>query len=371
MNPTGELPPNPFDVKGLGPAAEGALRPWGPGLGEHKDLYLAVDQTQQEYERFIGFAPTTATELDDAGRLVVVTGDRGYGKTSLIHRCVHHLKQSLTDASLKIVNVTRFPPFTAPSPDGQFVLDNYFDRLAHTVLTDLRRQDERYPDPGATPMPATSAYVNLSGKLRQHREVAAIILPAFQDQVTSPGQGDDYALARAHPVHHYMGFSVGRIMFFLESNNPEAVRSWHRHLDGDGRAEALVLNLGPLNPRDGWTFAGGRLGRAPGATWPTVDKQMMENLLEMYPGKTLSGLRELCHDVWRQAIADGDAEVTEKHIREYHERQQDFAPRRPYPSGESPGPAGSGIPPNEERAPVAPHRPGTDEDESGDQTDAQ
>ncbi|MFG2054631.1 hypothetical protein ACGFI9_11440 [Micromonospora sp. NPDC048930] len=369
MSPNGEPLRNPFDIKELGPAAEGALQPWG--YPEHEKLYLAVDQTQQAYERFIDFLPPMRRDGKHPGRLVVVTGERGSGKTSLIHRCVHRLQQALADTTLKIVDVTRYEPFSPPAPEGRSVLENYFDRLAHRVLTEVHAEDDNYPDPGATIMPAPSAYARLSGHLRSRKEFAAIILPAFLDQVNSPGQEGELALARVHPVQHYMGFRVERVFFFLESRNPEAVRSWHRQLDGDGKAEAIVLSLGPLKDHDGWTYAGGRLARTPNPGWPTVDRQMMENLVPADRRMTLSALRELCHDVWRQAIADGDATVTDKHISKFHERQaESFEERRPYLPDDNPGTEGPEAPPTEGPPPEAPHRPGTDEDESGDETDA-
>ncbi|MFI7429909.1 hypothetical protein ACIBPB_23205 [Micromonospora sp. NPDC049836] len=364
MSPNGEPARNPFDIKELGPAAEGALQPWG--YPEHEHLYLGVDQTQQAYDRFVEFLPPMRKDGKQPGRLVVVTGERGSGKTSLIHRCVHHLQQALADTALKIVDLTRYEPFTPPAPDGRSELWGYFDRLAHRVLTDVHLEDANYPEPGTAPAP--SAYRTLSSQLRSRGEFAAIILPAFLDQVNSPGQEGDFA--PVHPVHHYMGFRVERVFFFLESRNPDAVRAWHRQLDGNGKAEAIVLSLGPLKANDGWTYASGRLARNPDLGWPKVDKQMMEKLVPADPGLTLSALRELCHDVWTRAIADGDATITDEHISTFYERREEsFEERRPYlpddpPVTEGPAAPRTGGPPE------APQRPATDEDESGDQTDA-
>lgn len=386
MTPAGGLPPNPFAVQGL-PESRGALRPWD--VPEHGDLYLPMDHTQEAYERFAEFVADPSRDLADTARLVVVTGGRGSGKTSLINRCVYHIKRALPEGQLKTIDVTRHKRLEPGLPGERRgydpALDNYLDRLAHHVLTKIASWDENFTDPGPTVAPAASAYAKLSAQLRARKKMAAILLPAFLDQVSSPRDGSEPAGTAEsgeaadgtdHPVQHYMEFRNRQIIFFAESRNPEAVLAWHRQLDEDDRAEVLILRLGPLNSDDGWTFVEGRLDRhQKDSRIPKVSEHMMRNLVADRRSMTLSHLRQLCFDLWKEAIDKGTLKISDEDVVRLYDARADTLPlRRPRPDGnQQAGPerAAGPEPAADPDASGGGGVGGAGRDEAGDETDGQ
>ncbi|GIF05463.1 hypothetical protein [Actinoplanes siamensis] len=329
-----EPPRNPF-------RNTGALRPWEDESADEQ-LYVAVDHTLEQFRRFVAYLSDPPRDIRSRGRLIVVTGGRGSGKTSLIHRCVNHVKNKVPGGKLKIVDVTRHQRLRNRGPEGSGpdnFQDNYFDRLTHHVLTEMNGLSERYTDPGSNIGPAASAYSRLASSLRREGDLAAILLPAFLDQVSSPSDTTD-AEAEAgaeagelieHPVESYMQFRNKGIIFFAESRNPVAMAAWYKDLDADAQAETIVLTLGPLKPGDGWRFARERLKDVTDQRVPIVREETMTNLLANGRSMTLSHLGQLCSELWNAAIARGSLEITDEDIARFYERQADTLQRRPRP----------------------------------------
>lgn len=71
-------------------SADHPLVPWKQP--DHMNQWVDVDHSRDELDRFEEDWPTLGELLDSSsghGRVVVVSGQPGMGKTSLIHRCIH------------------------------------------------------------------------------------------------------------------------------------------------------------------------------------------------------------------------------------------------------------------------------------------
>lgn len=325
-----EPPVNPF-------RNTAALCPWEED-SEDEEMYVAVDHTAEQYRRFVDYLGKPGGDIRARGRLIVVTGERGSGKTSLIHRCVNQLKRHVQPGELRIADVTRderLPSGNHPEPP-----DNYLDRLTHHVLTEMTAYSEHFADPGPIVVNAASAYSKLSQVLRVRSEVAAVLLPPFDDQVSSPAAGGDAPVAVGwHPIREYMRLRHRGIVFFAESHNPAAIDAWYQKLDNNGKSETLVLRLEALRPGDGWLFASERLGKVRhDDRVPRIREDTMRNLLANSRSKiTLSHLSELCRDLWDLAILNQRREITEDDISQVYNARADLYQRRPGRDDGGPG----------------------------------
>lgn len=133
---------NPFIVPHF---EDGYMRPLRPfEHASHADLYLAVDDSQQQFDRFTQYVRNMRLP-PEAGRLIVVTGDTGCGKSALINRCVHHLADRLRTAS---------PAMSCPIIDVTSVLDteqeltvsDRMDIACDEIVDDLRGRRLIGPD---------------------------------------------------------------------------------------------------------------------------------------------------------------------------------------------------------------------------------
>src|SRR5262249_33206074 len=83
--PATATPPNPFVLPTMELNPLQPLVPWK--VPEHGGYYVPVDDTQAAYNTFQAAVNHPRT-LRDHGRLVVVLGGTGCGKTSVLARCI-------------------------------------------------------------------------------------------------------------------------------------------------------------------------------------------------------------------------------------------------------------------------------------------
>lgn len=323
MTQPNERRPNPFHLPGLGNTSRGPLRPW---KYDHERYYHPVDNTQTAFDKFRSFLPNPGAELVDRGRLVVVTGGTGCGKSSLIHRCVHELRKR---TACKVVDLTMVSSIDA---DGKQLsekgVQTYLDRLAHTFLTELSNQFEHVPRPGSEAGPAESTYRMASAHLSEAQAVAAVILPPFVDAVASRGpfQAVSYGY---HPVRHYLSFRNSRLIFFAESSNPGKVQKWYERLSGQEIDDVLVAEVGPLRQKDGWLFARERLNLCPDTGVPRVQEETMRSVVRRDGEMSVAQLHRLLIDVWEEAIDSPDVfEVDLADFKRHFQQRQDSFPKR-------------------------------------------
>ena len=110
----------------------------------HEHRYLAIDSSEERFNDFTRTFADPASSMDK-GHLVVVTGDRGYGKTSLIQRCAFWLREQ-AKSHCKVV-VADFSDERWPSTDTEeerlrrtfdWIMDELRDTLERDEVTQIR-----------------------------------------------------------------------------------------------------------------------------------------------------------------------------------------------------------------------------------------
>lgn len=93
--------PNPFCVPGRTHEEPGPLCPWAHG--QHSEYYVPVDNTDKVFQEF----KDRLVQLNPAVNAaeVLVHGESGCGKVSVIHRCAWHETQQLGAGVGKIVDL--------------------------------------------------------------------------------------------------------------------------------------------------------------------------------------------------------------------------------------------------------------------------
>jgi energy-coupling factor transporter ATP-binding protein EcfA2 len=250
---------NPYVIPGLEATPYAPLCPHRDE--QHDTFYVQVDGTETEYSRFRE-TMNSVPWLTEKGRLVVVTGEPGCGKTSLIHRCAAWLRDELAKVHLtgEIFTLT-----DSGEPNQSMML-----RMEH-VVTDLvdNLRDERRG--------ISLRHIEaLELKIREAREIqdtsdrqvrhAALMDRVYRYLMNDALPADRVAIVLLPPssdlvdeIKSYAGFSRHpRMVFFAETDYIEAVhRTWHTITMSD-RMAPILLEVGPLNARDGWIYAHAR-----------------------------------------------------------------------------------------------------------------
>lgn len=311
---------NPYLIPGLEAAPYAPLR---PHLNkDHHTFYVPVDDTEQEFRHFQD-KMNPVEWLSQGGRLVVVTGEQGCGKTSLINRCAAWLRDELAKAQLtgEIFTLTN-----SGKPDQPIMLrmqqvvtdlvDNLHDEqigvsTRHIELLRQRiRESEDASDQQIRHVKVDRVYKYLHDALPADR-IAIILLPPSSDLVNEINNYADFAM---HP----------RIVFFAETDYVEAVRRmWHTIPTSD-RMTPILLKVGPLNAGDSWTYAHARQGSYPAdGSFPRVSEETIRRVTRK-GAWSIRWLHRVLYGVYEE-LASQDTpdgllpyrEVSFEHIAEY------------------------------------------------------
>jgi hypothetical protein len=306
---TDALPPavNPFRLAGWGP-----LCPWRHPA--HKDRYVSVDHTDAQYEEFTRQMKDLTT-LKEYGRLVLVTGESGCGKSALVNRCaewVHgHDPERCVIVDLSTVLAGR--PELSIDDRMSVVCDRLFGELRSRgvlrpdALADLAA-DRDQPD---------RIYPDLARAL--HEDIVLIVL------LPSPHE-------LQNEVVRYASYVRARVLFLVESAllDPAAVAEIVETVK-DG-VPPITLRVGPLVEGDVWRFAEDRFnasaenGRYPRMSEETAKSvepllrtvaQLQRELEHLWEGKRCSGLE---YDERCSVTADEIRRQFHKRLGASHER---------------------------------------------------
>ncbi|MEU5692893.1 hypothetical protein [Actinosynnema sp. NPDC020468] len=285
---------NPFAV----PWFDSPMQPLRPFDHEsHEDFYVDVDGSFAEYARF-------HREMGDfdsmlrRGRVALVTGDTGCGKSALVNRCAGWVKQELGRRGhrVEVVDVTQ-----AADPDDPIgipermsvVCDQLFDQVRDLGVLRPEVVDEFR---GHRDLPHR-VYPNLGGYLRADHALV-VLLP-------------EVALARE--VVAYARYARGRVLFFLESTalGPDDVREVVRATES---FTGLVdLRLGELREGDVHRFVRKRFAGHEGG-FP----RLLEETLDWASGwvRSVAQLQRSMHSTYGylmdQRTGYGDDDVVTK-----------------------------------------------------------
>lgn len=280
---------NPYLIPGL---EHTPTAPLSPHTNEnHHMFYVAVDNTESEFRRFQDTMRSVG-RLTEEGRLVVVTGKTGCGKTSLINRCAAWLRDKLTN-ELESAAVI-FPLTRSAKPDEHItlrmeqVITDVIDHLSnekHGVKTDdidllnLRIKEIKE-------ITRIRSVIDREDRQKQHialvdrvykyimqdalpdDRIAIILLPPSSDLVSE--------------IIHYADFAkYPRIVFFAETDYVDDVQRMWPRISTNDRMTPILLKVGPLNTGDGWTYAQARQGiNSDDLSFPRVSEETMQRVTE-------------------------------------------------------------------------------------------
>jgi energy-coupling factor transporter ATP-binding protein EcfA2 len=276
---------NPYLIPGLKDTPFAPLSPLTHG--DHHRFYVAVGGSEAEFRRFQA-AMHPVRRLTGEGRLVVVTGESGCGKTSLINRCAAWLRDELTKSDLTAVisNLTK-----SAKPNQPIRLRT--EQVIMDVIDDLRAEKH---DVRAEEIDILNARIeeikrirNFTGREERQNEHIALVGRVYKHIVQVALPDDRVAIILLPPssdlvseIIHYADFALHpRIVFFAETDRVDDVqRSWSQIPTND-RMTPILLKVGLLNAGDGWAYAQARQGTNPtGLSFPRVSEETMQRVTE-------------------------------------------------------------------------------------------
>jgi GTPase SAR1 family protein len=272
---------NPFCVSGRTIHDPGPLCPWLEK--EHGECYVPVDRTQEAHDEFVLRLPQFKVARN--GLTVLVHGENGCGKTSLIHRCAALLEQwQLEKQGERSAILDR----SAENLSGLVILRRCEDTVS--ALLEFVRQKNAYLAPDAIEnlptIPAEADQITLRKTVEElSRNLVANKLNLI---AIAP------KIELAEELRMYLSlFQRGGLSLLLETEDQEVLQSaerWNR----DGKRSVVILKVGPLAPEDGWKFVAARYQRRnAGKASPTFDEGGVKEYMQKRSSGTTISVREL------------------------------------------------------------------------------
>ncbi|MGH3549814.1 MAG: ATP-binding protein [Pseudonocardiaceae bacterium] len=299
---------NPYVIPGLEATP---YAPLCPHLDkDHRRFYVPVDDTEQQFRHFKQ-TMNSVRWLTERGRLVVVSGEPGCGKTSLINRCAAWLRDELAEVQLKGEIFTLTDSGTPSQPimlrmeqvvtdlvdnlrdERRGVSPQHIDLLERRIreIEDIEETSDRQIRHLAK---VDRVYRNLHDALPEDR-IAIVLLPPSADLVDEIKSYADFV---RHP----------RIVFFAETDYVEAVqRTWPTMVTRD-RMAPILLKVGQLNARDSWTYTDARQGSYSGdGSFPKVSEDTILRVTRK-GAWSIGGLHRVLHGVYEELASQVAAE---------------------------------------------------------------
>lgn len=288
----------------------------------HIHRYLKIDSFQERLEAFQAEF-SDAADWTAKGHMVVVTGDRGFGKTSLIQRCAAWLEEQaehpLPTGQLpgRIFGVDL-------SDEGGWSLEETIDERMHRTLRritaklgneldlDARLRIEAHANP-------RDGFYDLGQELERKRAAAApgIVLLVILQGYPKPAE-----------VNDYYGLAVPGLIFFAEvyseayTNEIVGTRGEAGLLSESRRnsADPHHLALNTLKPGDARLLADWI--RDTGAPWPILSGDAVTLIDDEFIslGVGMAALTKMTWGVQGIARAESVTTVTVTHVAKYFMR---------------------------------------------------
>jgi hypothetical protein len=289
---------NPFEIPGMEGRPHQPLRPWAVETQLHHDYYVDIDNTDEQLNQFL----RKFGELRYAtrsGRLVVVNGEDGSGKSSLINRCVARVVPagSSVDPRTIVVDLTQSQP-----PESEPLERRMFEARRSLLLklkTQIRLSDE-VQKALVNPTDTRAVYELLSSSLAE---------PSSADG----GQGLVVLLPGTDLSKEIVEYShcvqPGLVFFIEHSGRP---RDLEAELDMLRDPSPIVLSVGSLKDGDCLAFVRNRLKlfseelqrRHDGSgVTPTIRETAMTKLSQDRQRLTLRELQRVLYEVFEAHLA--------------------------------------------------------------------
>jgi hypothetical protein len=293
-------------------------RPLCPlSVPEHESRYRSVDDSET---RFLEFQKIFATpqSLHSRGHLFVVTGDRGYGKTSLRQRCAFWMHGKYNQPNCEIAVVDLSDENWEPDTIDQQVLS-----VRRWILSSLDDGRLDHDDLGriSTNSDIAGSFNELGIKLRT-RGIAKGSPSPIVLLVLLPGYPSEEELKR------YYSFAREGMIFMAEIFHPGTIQDITGKIKSRQdpftrkAIDAHVLRLGTLKVGDDdllMTWLQGDLQNCPALTNGEVRKKT--NKLIQANKVSTSQFMKLLIGALKLAMEDQAVEVTNDHIYRFYETQ--------------------------------------------------
>ncbi|MFD5157195.1 hypothetical protein ACFWMJ_03845 [Streptomyces hawaiiensis] len=241
-------------------SADHPLVPWKQP--DHMHQWVDVDHSREELDRFGADWPPLGELLDGSsghGRVVIVSGPPGMGKTSLIHRCVYEVKQRVAAAAAGAdAPLAVFVPTAGLANDGRRISVDPDGAFAPTSLINARIRREiakslrlhEFPEARVQSIVAEEdpfqAYSDMSELLVQRNALLLAVIPHIR--------WNDAGL-RAAFLRTCLSNAHTRIVLFVEVSHGAAETAREVAAALSGSAAVTHLALRELNSEDIWRFS--------------------------------------------------------------------------------------------------------------------
>jgi hypothetical protein len=303
---------NPTDPGPAG-ARDGHAHPLRPlECPEDESRYLAIDDTEEMYKKFEEHFGDAAA-WKGSGHVIVVTGDRGCGKTSLSQRCVHWLKtRQQNDCEIVVLDLS--DSMWAEHEDQNERIRRVFGRilgklgsyLDQEIISELKGNSGDLDD----------AFYYLGIRMNEGRSGADHALPLVL-VIQLPCYSTDDEVSR------YFTLACPGIFFFAEIFDPEVAEKVKRQLPQLHRVKATAqhLTVGKLKPGDARLMVRqicDKDGPAPEMPDLLVNRYFEDSIDKF--GMSARELSMLASGVRQLAREDGAAQVTVDHVTMYYQQ---------------------------------------------------
>lgn len=294
---------NPFVVPQRDHGDKRPLCPWKHA--EHDSYFVPVDHSEDAFQEFCGKVgdPNTAIQRQIS---VLVGGEEGCGKTSLIHRCAAWFSTQLTQAGIESP-VFDLSAETVPGLASEARLAHWAARLVDKVGMGNLLEAHLMEELKSRKSEPNQAIPFLADVLENIGNTAHVILPGIEILAEAEGLA---GLARPH------------LILYTETSS-ESVR---RAVGTAGTLASMIgLEVGVLTVDDGWRFVEARLAAANlDATAPLLEKATVEKYMRARIGgkgtTTIKELNLICQAVFADAQSRARAKIEYKDFSEYYLR---------------------------------------------------
>ncbi|MEV5176116.1 hypothetical protein AB0L10_34655 [Streptomyces flaveolus] len=268
-------------------------------------MYVAVDHSQEAFDLYLE-GLRADHDFSKSGKLVLITGPEGSGKTSLMHRCAWQTREFLSSNQAPNAVIIDLTADGLVGSDTQ-ARNRHICRRIHDELHLLSTfdNDKIYEDLEKRCDEPAQFYPYLSRLLLHVNVVALVLLPPSE---------------LAEEVRGYSTFTQRMLSFFCESSY-EAVAAIESH---PGAKAITQLTLGVLKESDGWEFVSTRIARAThqNIPCPTIDEAAIRQFMQArIRGRGQTTIRELqmtCESVFAAAVSSAINEVAYADFAQYY-----------------------------------------------------
>lgn len=259
---------NPFAIPGLDSDPVMPLCPWDEP--EHGKYYAPIDHTEDSCDEFVA-AMTHPDVVRRRGRLVVVAGQSGCGKTSLMNRCAHWLVTHMKKHKI-VVRVLDLRMASSDMDPVDERMAQVARRLAHEVVTRKIVSAEHAEVVTANRDRCEDLFPALNTVLND-RLALAVLLPPIELLANAD--------AVMREIVEYGRLVTGKLVLFAEVTLTDDPVNRLSAARVPGGKPPLILPVRPLKPGDGTTFSVKRLGvNKETGGFPSMTPDAMEKIDE-------------------------------------------------------------------------------------------